>query len=263
METFAYPSLRSLFIEAHREGVTPAFATGFVVETVKGPHLITNRHVVTGANNITNVVSWIPTKLTIQHHKKGHPGEWVSRVELLVVDNVNKWCEHPSLGCKADFVAVPLTNLEDVELYFIDPLHPWYSESDSERNMDFLLNPSDIVSIVGFPFGKSSSGYIPIWVTGFLASELGESFEGLPIHLIDSRTRPGQSGSPVFAYRSGGAVPTANGTATIFSGPVAKFIGVYSGRINENSDLGRVWKTAALAELVQAINSQVWATSGR
>ena len=254
MNNLAYPSLRALYIEAHRNGVPPAPATGFVIETKKGPHLITNRHVVTGAHNIARTVSWIPTELKIQHHKKGHLGQWVSRVEQLVVENVNQWHEHPVLGDEADFVALPLTQLDEVDLYSVDPVNPWYAEVDGDKGMDFLLSPSDMVSIVGFPFGKSSSGYVPIWVTGFLASELSENFEGLPVQLIDSRTRPGQSGSPVFAYRSGGPVPTEKGVATIFSGPVAKLLGVYSGRINEQSDLGRVWKVSVLADLVHAIN---------
>lgn len=254
MKNFAYPSLRSLYVEAHREGLSPAPATGFVIETKKGPHLITNRHVVTGAHNITRTVSWIPTELIIHHHKKGHLGQWVSRIERLVVDNVNQWHEHPALGDKADFVALPLTHLDDVDLYFVDPVNPWYAEIEGDKGMDFLLCPSDMVSIVGFPFGKSSSGHVPIWVTGFLASELSENYEDLPVQLIDSRTRPGQSGSPVFAYRSGGAVITEKGVATIFSGPVAKFLGVYSGRINDQSDLGKVWKVSALVELVHAIN---------
>jgi hypothetical protein len=254
MKNYAYPSLCSLYIKACREGVDPAPATGFVIETKKGPHLVTNWHVVTGTHNITRTVNWIPSELTIHHHKRDCLGQWVPRVEQLVVDNVNQWIEHPALGDKADFVAIPLTNLDDVDLYFVDPVNPWYAEDEGEKGADFLLSPSDMVSIVGFPFGKSSSGHVPIWVTGFLASELGENFEDLPLQLVDSRTRPGQSGSPVFAYRSGGAIKTAKGAATIFSGAVAKFLGVYSGRINEQSDLGRVWKVSALAELVHAIN---------
>lgn len=254
MDNFSYPSLRSLFIEAQRETGLSAQATGFVVQTEKGPHLITNRHVVTGADNITHAVSWIPTQLKIYHHRKGYLGQWSPKVEPLVKDNVNQWIEHPLLSDKADFVALPLTNLTDIELYCVTPEAPWFSEAEGDKGQEFMLGPSDMVSIVGFPFGKSSSGHVPIWVTGFIASELSENYNELPIQLIDSRTRPGQSGSPVFAYRAGGALPTAKGTSTIFNGPVAKFLGIYSGRINMESDIGMVWKSSALADLVDHIN---------
>lgn len=255
MTIFAYPSLRSLYIEPHRDGVCLSSATGFVVDTVAGPHLITNLHVVTGRHLVTCKVNAIPDELVIYHHKKGCLGEWVARSEPLVSDNWHLWREHPRLGDKADFVALPLTNLEAVDLYYVDPLHPWHAEHRGDKNGDLLLRPSDMVSVVGFPFGKSSSGYAPIWVTGFLASELSECYQGLPVHLIDSRTRPGQSGSPVFVYRSGGAVPTKPGAVTVFNGPVTKFLGVYSGRINKDSDLGMVWKASALAELIKSIGN--------
>jgi hypothetical protein len=191
--------------------------------------------------------------MTIHHHKKGHPGKWVHRTEALTINDVPQWIEHPILASRADFVAIPLQNLDDVDLHCVDPLQPWYAYAPNDANNDFVLSPSDVVSIVGYPFGRSAGGY-PIWVSGFLAAELSTNFEELPIQLIDSRTRRGQSGSPVFAYRAGGLVHTANGAATLFSGPVAKFLGIYSGRINEESDLGRVWRTEALAELIHAIN---------
>jgi hypothetical protein len=34
--------------------------------------------------------------------------------------------------------------------------------------------------------------------------------------------------------------------------PPETFLGVYSGRINEESDLGYVWKASALRELIEA-----------
>ena len=253
MKHFAFPTLRSLYIEVIREGCKPANATGFVVQSSKGPHLITNRHVVTGTDNITGIVKWIPTELKIMHHKIGCPGEWVSRIEPLLLYNEDQWSEHPVLKEKADFVAVPISNLDDVDLYFYDPAKPWCCFAEANAGEDFLLGPADVVSIVGFPFGKSSSGFFPIWVSGFLASELSENYLGLPIQLVDSRTRVGQSGSPVFAYRAGGLLPTSVGTSSLLDGPVGKFLGIYSGRIDKDSDIGMIWKASALDELIQSL----------
>lgn len=45
----------------------------------------------------------------------------------------------------------------------------------------------------------------------------------------------------------------ADGSSAAFGGPVSKLIGIYSGRINSESDLGIVWKTSAILELVRSI----------
>lgn len=44
-----------------------------------------------------------------------------------------------------------------------------------------------------------------------------------------------------------------DGSTGIFDGPVTKFQGIYSGRINDQSDLGMVWKASAVAQLVEAV----------
>ena len=45
----------------------------------------------------------------------------------------------------------------------------------------------------------------------------------------------------------------ADGSSAIFTGPVERFIGIYSGRINAESDLGIVWKASAINELIQTL----------
>ena len=78
-------------------------------------------------------------------------------------------------------------------------------------------------------------------------------FRDLPVFLIDSRTRPGQAGSAVIAYRSGGSVAMTGGATAMFGGPASRFLGIYSGRINDQSDLGLVWKATALRDLVDSL----------
>jgi hypothetical protein len=86
-----------------------------------------------------------------------------------------------------------------------------------------------------------------------MASESFVNFRDLPVFLVDCRTRQGQSGSAVIAYRSGGMVAMEDGSSAAFNGPVTKFLGIYSGRINSESDLGIVWKSSAILELVESI----------
>lgn len=99
----------------------------------------------------------------------------------------------------------------------------------------------------------TAGGVFGVWATGFLASEPDIDFNNLPIQLIDCRSRQGQSGSPVIAYRSGGGVALKDGSTGMFSGPVERFIGIYSGRINAESDLGIVWKASAICDLIKSV----------
>ncbi|EJG0241771.1 serine protease, partial [Vibrio parahaemolyticus] len=75
-----------------------------------------------------------------------------------------------------------------------------------------------------------------------------------PVFLIDCRTRQGQSGSPVIAFRTSGyRTIKDNRISASLSGNVAwEFLGIYSGRVNAQSDLGRVWHVSALEELLNA-----------
>lgn len=246
MNTIAKPSVQSLLIEMQFNGQTLGSGTAFVVDTPsKGPHLITNRHNVTGRHQETgqplSKTGGIPSDIVIVHNRKGQLAQWVPRKETLYNGEDARWVEHPTLGAKADFVALQLTDLNDVELYPYTPANP---------GPQILVGPADPVSVIGFPFGVTAGGAFGVWATGFLASEPAVDFNNLPIQLIDCRTRPGQSGSPVLAYRAGGAVAMQDGGSAMFSGPVERFIGVYSGRINAESDLGIVWKATALAELI-------------
>ncbi len=44
----------------------------------------------------------------------------------------------------------------------------------------------------------------------------------------------------------------ADGSSAAFSGPVSNLLGVYSGRINSESDLGLVWKAQAVRDILDA-----------
>lgn len=249
MTNIAKPSVQSLFIQMSFNGQPLATGTAFVVNTPSsGPHLVTNRHNVTGRNQETGAplspTCGVPNEITIVHNQKSKLGFWVQITQPLYDGEKELWVEHPVLGAKADFVALKLSNLDDVDLYPYDP------EGCGE---DIFLGPADPVSVIGFPFGLTAGGALGVWATGFLASEPAVDFNALPIQLIDCRARQGQSGSPVIAYRSGGTVAMSNGAVVTFGGPVERFIGIYCGRVNAESDLGIVWKASAIAELIRTL----------
>lgn len=248
----------ALLLDLRFSGQHLAFGTGFVVISPSGPMLLTNRHNVRGRDNRTDeclsAQGGVPDEIAITHHARSGLGQWVSRVEPLYVDDGKpRWIEHPVLKGRADFVALPLTQLDGVELFPVDL---------TEGARVLQVDPAEPVSVIGYPFGRSTEGGFPIWATGFLATELVLDFDELPCTLIDCRSRQGQSGSPVVAYRPpGSGASYGDGTAYFGEGRVSRFLGIYSGRINKESDLGIVWKVHALRELVGIIGTQKRFTS--
>lgn len=183
-----------------------------------------------------------PDEVAILHNKAGSLGQWTTVTEPLVdTDGAPLWLEHPDFKSAIDVVALPLTNLADVAVY---PHDPWTEEPAVSCGVATSL------SIVGFPFGLTGGGALAIWSRGTVATEPDVDFDDKPLFLIDSRTRPGQSGSPVIFYSDSGMVAMADGSSVMFNGPLERLIGVYSGRINSESDLGLVWKTSTIVDIV-------------
>lgn len=243
-------SVQSLYVEPRFNGQKLGNATGFIAMSLGGQILITNRHVVTGRHQQTGEClskqAAEPNQLAIFHNKKGVVGQWVERVEPLYDGHNNKlWYEHPKLGQGADFVAIKLTNIEGSD--FVEC-------SLGVNDPKIMTQVTDKVSVVGFPFGIRTNGGFAIWATGSIASEPDIDHDELPIFLIDCRSREGQSGSPVIAHRSGSeTVWLENGNMIANGTPATRFLGIYSGRVNKESDLGIVWKVTALKELVASI----------
>lgn len=241
-------SAKSLMLKLRFNGQDLATGTGFVVLSNSGPLLITNRHNVTGRDQNTGTsisdTGGLPNEIAIMHHRKDHAMVWVERTEPLFADDRPLWIEHPSLGERADFVAIPLTRLDDVEIipYDIDDTGP-----------KIYIGPPEQISVIGFPFGKTAGGHLGIWATGFVASEPALDFSELPVLLIDCRTRPGQSGSPVVAFRNVEWVALEDGGKSMFREPVSRLVGIYSGRIRKDSDIGMVWKAEAIRQLVRTL----------
>ncbi|WP_413456951.1 S1 family peptidase [Herbaspirillum huttiense] len=245
----ATPSLQSLRIEMHFDEMRLSSGTGFIARGRNAMYLITNRHNVTGRDQHTGAClsahGGIPNNVVIRYYKADSPGEFVSYREPLLDNDEPLWFEHPYLGPTADFVALKVTNASGAIISPIDP---------ASVGVPIKLVPAEPVSVIGFPFGLTGPGSLPIWATGFLASEPHLDYDGVPQLLIDCRTRPGQSGSPVFAYRGTGSANIEGGFGpSIYFGEVSRFIGIYSGRIRNDSDIGTVWKASAISELLASL----------
>src|SRR2546427_8322839 len=147
MANITLPSVQSLIIEMMAGGTGIATGTAFVAESGKGPVLLTNRHNVTGRHPVTSQplspTGAVPDSLRILHNRANKLGEWVLRTERLYANHTARWHQHPTLGDRADFVALPLTDLNDVQVY----------PHQLAGGPPISVGPAEPVSVVGFPFG--------------------------------------------------------------------------------------------------------------
>ena len=241
-------SARSLYLNLTARDQELSIATGFVVKWNDQPYLITNRHVVSGRHPETNKVisptAAVPDEIRITHHGQ-HLGKWVKRSEsLLDGEGSPRWLEHRS-GGQVDVVALPLHAIDDqVKLYYFDL---------SLADADMIPEVAMPVSIIGFPKGLVSSGMFPIWKTGHIASDHDLDYQGKPAFLIDATTREGMSGSPVVLRLLGGYTTKSGATIMTQSRPKTRFLGIYSGRIHRDSEIGIVWRPRVITEILDQV----------
>src|SRR5436190_8504789 len=146
MTTIAEPSVKSLLIRMEVNDQPLSIGTAFVAESKKGPVLITNWHNAAGRNpksgQIISVTGAVPDTIVVLHNQAGKLGQWVHRKEPLQAKGKKLWFEHPTHGNNVDCVAIPLTDLKDVQLY------P-YTLGNTDPAI--RCGPADPVSVVGFP----------------------------------------------------------------------------------------------------------------
>lgn len=247
-----------LMFEKHNLGIGTAFTYTLNGQT----YLITNWHNVSGRHPETLKVihndAAIPNKLILHYpidfnEDKSLPsGEskvgW-SSVELdLYQDNVPVWYEHPEHGHNVDAIAIPLgfsgSKLKQANA----------KELDLEK---ITLRPSLDIFVLGYPRGMTGGAKLPIWKRGSIASEPDVDIDKLPKFFIDTATREGMSGSPVYAQQSGYIVPEDGvGPKDAIFGEARRFAGIYSGRVGDDNfkaQLGIVWKESAITEIIRGV----------
>lgn len=238
-------SARSLFIEIYFNETLLATGTGFVCESKAGDIFFTNRHNVTGRHPETgqplSKYSAIPNRIKMKSLGDIRVNELevnLYKDEELAEPN---WIEHPSFGGRVDVVGIVVDEKARWNKWYVVPFEDWHRWEVGDR-----------VSVIGFPFGESAAGFA-LWATGYIASEPDVDYKGLPMFLVDCRTRTGQSGSPVIAEFKVGDFVHHDGKIYQAQQSMTHFLGVYSGRINAESDLGMVWKPAVVRDIINHI----------
>lgn len=231
------------------EEVKIADATAFVYAKNNRHYIISNWHVFSGRDPYTNQpespLGAIPNFLYVWFPAEEEPSAWVRcRLELReAMTDKPLWLEHPN-GREIDVAALPW-NAESAIFYPLKPEH---------FNRDLYISPSEIVSIIGFPFGIGYSGSLPIWKTGHVASDIDADVDAKPMFLIDATNRHGMSGSPVIARRK--EFISEDKRILISLQEKDRFLGIFSGNITKyDTEIGMVWKPHVIDEIIDNSNT--------
>jgi hypothetical protein len=156
---------------------------------------------------------------------------------------VPRWLEHPEFGTAMDVAALRFKVPTGHDVLYL----PWESGASNVNYSDSKIWVTQKTAIVGYPYGLNNNN-LPVWVTGTVATEpeflyRTEHDEQLPVLLVDARTREGQSGSPVILFRyPGEVVAKDDNTVKVAAGTQSRLLGVYTGRVRRDADLGVVWR---------------------
>lgn len=240
---------QSYLVNIFFEDILLSSATGFFFKNGAKSYFITNYHVAIGRNPVDGKAidknCSIPNRMCIHE-----PNTNVKLFEWI-------WDkESPE-----DFWILPNNKIDlaikEISSYEMPKTINWV-EMFSGREWE--VNITEKVVIVGYPYGERISNKTPCCITGYIATDIDIDFNEQPLFLIDSRTREGMSGSPVYYYvTTGQGINKFDESISFGFGDknhplIQKFLGIYSGRIDNESDLGKVWKVQAITELLQTQN---------
>ncbi|WP_439499875.1 trypsin-like peptidase domain-containing protein [Bosea sp. (in: a-proteobacteria)] len=262
--------------------------TAFYYDNESTRFLITNWHNISGRDAITkekiDEYGRIPqylmckTATLIRAHLPGNTefAMIAHRIELYGDSDAlldPTWFEHPELGSDCDVIAIELAKPEFEPTVMHTPVNRIGS-------IPIPVLPGRPAFIIGYPSSLSTGFGLPIWKSGYIASEphypvrlgghlavVGGLVGGreIPAFFIDSQTRRGMSGSPVFASYTGRWSTTDPYEEVDIDDPgfwqradVAlnetrmEFVGIYSGRVTGQADdaaLGLCWREDAIATI--------------
>ena len=219
-------SLTALPLKLLCKGAVIGTATGFFYALNGHRYLVSNWHVFSGRNTYTGQAirkdAAVPDALRVVIHLSARIST-AQEVDLRLCDDrgVPFWRQHKD-GQDVD-VAV-LSGLDDLPQTYAAYAVPLKSDAS---DMAFKIGMD--AYILGFPKGIASNQVLPIWKRASIASEPDLPHENRPLVLVDTATREGMSGAPVFLRTFGGYQSTSSNRRMVI-GSSTRFIGVYSGR---------------------------------
>ncbi|WP_429051981.1 hypothetical protein [Aeromonas veronii] len=108
--------------------------------------------------------------------------------------------------------------------------------------------------IPGYPKNVQDYYAQPVWKRATIASSVQSGWNREPKFLVDSASKSGMSGAPVFYYNASGIVKIQGHTRS-FNQEVAILAGVYVGRLgvdkDEDPQIGTVWNQSVIDEIIK------------
>lgn len=258
-------------------------ATGFFIRLEDEILLLTNWHVLSGLDpaNPKQQTSALPSPHYLKATVLSKDNKTITELSIPLYDPEMRplWDEHPN-GSAVDIGIIHLPTIAEEHFKFVD-IHSVQDETTINEAV------GREVFIVGYPysklemkevFGEDAVYYIPTWKRGSIATEpslrLGER-----VILIDSLSRPGMSGAPIFIAHESRELMSSSATTTSVMKRIGagdhsaildldmsdtksilrkrfRFLGIYSGTIGSTKlaevALGKCWHADVIREAVSS-----------
>jgi hypothetical protein len=202
--------------EPHQIGAGTAFI--FALKTERGslPCLVTNKHMVKGAQ----VGRFFFTTGTGNKPNVGEP------LDILMENFEAQWCGHPDPEIDVAAMSLgPLLHKASAmgkEVFYRSIGQSLIPTAEQLEELDAL----EEVVFVGYPSGiYDSVNLLPVFRRGVTATPIQMDYSGKPVFLVDASVFPGSSGSPVLIYNLGGYGSRKGlhaGTRLLFLGVIAQ-----------------------------------------
>jgi hypothetical protein len=209
-----------------------SYATGFFYEHNEHLYLVTNKHVIYGANYGQNAI--VPTpqinKLQLRLHTNRQNSSLNEAITIDLFEQEKRiWFEHRYTD--VDVVLIPLT---------IDETR--YAISKTDRTLidcgNIVIDDFEKIFVIGYPYGwYDQFNNLPVARIGHLSSPFKIPFQGRPMMMGDVITHEGMSGGPVFMRLNNYVTRDNEGRTTLQLGHSRTLlVGINSGQFTINED---------------------------
>lgn len=256
-EQLLFTTLRIERLDA--QGALQSIGTGFlltqrVAEGALKVHLVSNKHVLEGADSIA---------ITFTRSKDGE-ADVGNTLRLPIANVAANVVGHPDPDVDiAILTCTGLFNLLPNQLYFKAASYDMLATFNEPE-----LSVAENVYFVGYPDNRYDiTNNLPLIRTGLIASHPKYDFNGKPVFIIDAQVFPGSSGSPVYidlTYEN-----MKNGQIVVGKRDI-KLLGIVSATMVRNNQLkavqtatsfvtqevlglGIVFKATAIKELIDSM----------
>lgn len=242
-------------------------ATAFLIKAAGRQFLVTNYHVLTGRHPYTDeMLGTVTPDFVRVKYRIEVPGAELPELKVvehaLYDDHRNPlWLSLPVANRRLPVEGNGIELAVDVGILEVFDIPQKTGQLPFTRPHEFHIEPLERIAIVGYPLNLSGTEDLPIWLSGTVASDLANR-PYRKCMFVDARSRKGSSGSLV-VFKTAGASQHYPGGIMDRKGNHSYPIGIYSGRVTEDSEIGLVWHWNTIEQLLEGViplRQQDWKT---